>query len=81
MCRVIYNRADLPSVSSLQTFYATLNHFLFCKLTGTEAGTLGQIEGADGTTSAAHSLDLLHDQDWAGFSAQCVPIPQPQRVN
>lgn len=47
----------------------------------TEVGALGQMEGADGTTSAARSLDLLHDQDWAGFSAQHVPLSQPHKAN
>lgn len=46
---------------------------------GTEVGAPGQIEGADETSSAARSLDLLRDQDWAEFSAQHVPLPQPHK--
>lgn len=47
----------------------------------TEAGAPGEIKGADGTTSSAHSLDLLHHQDWAGFSAEHIPLPQTHKVN
>lgn len=48
---------------------------------GTEMGALGQIKGAGEPTIAACSLDLLHDQDWAGFSVQHVPLPQPHKAN
>lgn len=51
--------------NTMKTFIAMLNDFLFCKL----MEALGQIEGADGKTSAAHSLDLLYHLGWAGFSA------------
>lgn len=75
---ITLSRADLhPPVSAMETFIAMLNYFLFCKL----MEALGQIKGADGTTSAAHSLDLLYDLDWAGFSAQNVHLSQPHRAN
>lgn len=53
--------------------------FSLLQAEGTEMEALGQIKGTDGTISAAHSLDFLHN--WEGFFTQPAPLPQTHKVN